>query len=131
MFVCLVLVFEIGFLFFSPGWPGSHFVDQADLTEIYICLLSGEIKGIMHHHHHLAHNIFLMLNFFSLFLFPSFCVVLDISYWVCPLISMLASVFCQVYTKAGVSWVTDQSLTLSTLAHTSADCILQTPLPLR
>jgi hypothetical protein len=43
--------FETGFFCYSPGCPGTHFVDQAglELKSACLCLPSAGIKGVRHH----------------------------------------------------------------------------------
>jgi hypothetical protein len=47
LFVCLFVFFKTGFLC-SPGCPGTHSVDQADL-ELRNLPASAGIKGVCHH----------------------------------------------------------------------------------
>jgi hypothetical protein len=60
-FFCFVLFFETGFLY-SPGCPGTHFVDQAGLRtqkSTCLCLPSAGIKSMRRHARLLS--IFLIL----------------------------------------------------------------------
>jgi hypothetical protein len=50
-FVCLFVCFRDRVSLYSPGCPGTHSVDQADLTQksTCLCLPSAGIKGVRHH----------------------------------------------------------------------------------
>jgi hypothetical protein len=78
---CLVfLVFGFWFLVFrdrvslySPGCPGTHFVDQAGQTQksACLCLLSAGIKGVCHHARFIVHFLNLYFKCYHLSRLPS------------------------------------------------------------